>query len=170
MWDEVFPIEGHVESAVTVLVAVVPSLADWRRVQDEGWYRIPLRRAPQQIGAEYIAFYHPGCFGAWRWSIRTYAAVQEYRVVTRRELLPDEPDHPRALELYYRIALGPLQPLPHPVYSQRLRRVTFIRTDMEALFGASEICDLWRHEDRRVRLWRGLQISAPRATYRAHAA
>jgi hypothetical protein len=165
MWEDLDPAEESASGSPGVLVAVVPSVADWERIQREGWYRIPVQRAPRQIGAEYLAFYLPGCFGALRWSIRSYAAIRQYTLATRRDLLPGEPDHPRAAELYYRLELGPLQALPNPVISRRLRRVTFIRTDLETLYSAAEICDLWRREDPRARLWRGLRISSPRALY-----
>jgi hypothetical protein len=165
MWEDLDPAEQTASGSPGVLVAVVPSVADWERIQREGWYRIPVQRAPRQIGAEYLAFYHPGCFGALRWSIRSYAAIRQYSLASRRDLVPEEPDHPRAAALYYRLELGPLQALPHPVTSQRLRRVTFVRTDLETLFSANEICDLWRREDPRTRLWRGLRIGSPGARY-----
>jgi len=171
LWDDLEPLDERVGPAPSsVLVAVVPSLKDWERIQRERWYRIPLKRAPRQIGAEYLAFYHPGCFGDLRWSIRSYAAIQRYSLAPRRALLPEEGDHPRAGDLYYRLDLGPLQTLPHPVYSRRLRRVTFIHTDLETLFRAQEICELWAHEDARARLYRGLQIGSRSAIYQASAA
>lgn len=40
----------------TVLVAVLNNADDLRRAADEGWYRIPQRRAPRRIGADYLAF------------------------------------------------------------------------------------------------------------------
>ena len=46
-----------------VLVVLVNNLADWRRVVEEGWYRIPLRSAPQPVAASYLAFYQSRVFG-----------------------------------------------------------------------------------------------------------
>jgi hypothetical protein len=171
MWEEPWEAtEGQAEGAPRVLVAVVPSLADWERVCREGWYRIPLRRAPQRIGADYLAFYHPGCFEGLRWAIHYYAPILRYGVAPRRELLPEEAAHARADELYYKLELGPLQRLPRPIPSLRLRRVTFIHTDLAALLQATEINDLWRRPAPRERLWRGLQLSEPVALYGARAA
>ena len=171
MWQDLGEAEEEaMHPGHQVLVAVVPSLADWERVCREGWYRIPLRRAPSRIGAAYLAFYHPGCFGALRWAIHYYAPIHRYSVVPRRELLPDEAAHPRADELYYKLDLGPLQRLPRPIPSARLRRVTFIRTDLDTLLQAQEIGDLWRREPPKERLWRGLQLGEPAALYRAPAA
>ncbi|RIK36443.1 MAG: hypothetical protein DCC55_27325, partial [Chloroflexi bacterium] len=46
----------------TVLVVVVNNAEDLRRAAAEGWYRIPQRRAPRRIGADYLAFYQTGAF------------------------------------------------------------------------------------------------------------
>jgi hypothetical protein len=46
------------------------------------------------------------------------------------ELLPQEKDHPRALEDYFKIKLGEL---PQPVISRRWRRITFISTSLSRL-------------------------------------
>jgi hypothetical protein len=32
-----------------LLVVVMNNLEGWRRVQDEGWYRIPVKHAPQPM-------------------------------------------------------------------------------------------------------------------------
>jgi hypothetical protein len=130
----------------TVLVAVVPSLQDWDLVLEQGWYRIPLERAPRRIAADYVAFYHPKIFDELRWTIAYYAEVRRYTLVPRRELLPDQADHPRADALYYRIDLGPLLRLGQPIISRRLRRVTFIHTTLPRLLCAREIGELWAHE------------------------
>lgn len=148
-----------------VLVAVTPSARDWDLVRQEGWYRIPLARAPQRIGAEYLAFYHPGCLGATRWSIPAYAPILGYRVATRGELLPEEADHPRAAELYYRIALGELFSLTPPIPSRRLRRVTFIRTTLDRLLAAREINDLWWKEAPGAARQRALRLGELPAAY-----
>src|SRR5512139_856696 len=93
-----------------VLVVVVNDPADLARARDEGWYRIPLARAPQRVAADYLAFYQTGAFPPdERWQVQHLAPVSGYYLATRRELIPDEPDHPRADALYYRVALGPLQ-------------------------------------------------------------
>ena len=41
-----------------VLVAVMNNLENWQRVQDEGWYRIPVRHAPAPVPqVDIIAFF-----------------------------------------------------------------------------------------------------------------
>lgn len=135
------------------LVVVVNSALDWRRVQEEHWYRIPLRRAPRQAGAAFLAFYHTGIFEEERWSIYWYAPVRSVQILPRHILIPDEPAHPRAQELYLRYDLGPLEELPAPIPSRRLRRIVFIPTTLERLLSARDISQLWVKQSLQERLW-----------------
>jgi len=164
VWDEPYDIEEIEERSTDeerVLVAVVPSVRDWEIIQAERWYRIPVKRAPDRVGVHYLAFYYTGAFDdpALRWQVAYYAAVEGYRLARRVELLPNEPDHPRARDEYYKVELGPLQRLPHPIPSRRLRRVTFIPTTLTRLLAATEINDLWDRETAKGRLWRALRES-----------
>jgi hypothetical protein len=127
-----------------VLVAVVNNRRDWAIACEQGWYRIPVKRAPRRVGADYLAFYLTGAFpDEQRHRISTYAPIRAYRLATRAALLPDETDHPRAQDSYFKIEIGPLRRLARPVISRRLRRVTFIPTTLARLLNASEINDLW---------------------------
>jgi hypothetical protein len=141
--------DGRAERAASnqqdpsVLVAIVPGRRDWELVRQEGWYRIPVARAPRQMAVDYLAFYFPGCFGPWRWSVRCYSPVLRFEVLPRRLLLPDEADHPRAGALYYRLQLGPLETLAQPIPSRQLRRVTFLLTTLDRLLNAEELGELW---------------------------
>ena len=135
------------EEDARVLVVILNNERDFARVRDEGWYRIPVRTAPPQVAADYLAFYLTSIFGTERWSIPYVAPVLRYRLVRRRELLPEEADHPRADEWYYKVELGALRRLPRPIPSERLRRVTFIPTTLERLLNAREINDLWLRSD-----------------------
>ena len=141
------------------LAVVVASRRDWHRVCAEGWYRIPLKYAPQPVAAEYLAFYLTRRCGSQAWCVPAYAAV-------RRELIAAEPDHPRADDLYYRVALGPLQLLPRPLPSRRLRRVTFIPTTLETLLAADDVADLWETDGTRAVAWRHFPDAARKATQR----
>ena len=143
-----------------VLVVVVNDPADLDRAQREGWYRIPLARAPTRVAAEWLAFYQTGAFpAAERWAVRWLAPVRGYRLATRRELIPAEPDHRRAGDLYYRVTLGPLEPVEPPILSRRLRRITFIPTTLARLRGADEINDLWIKSSAQERLWSALKAA-----------
>jgi hypothetical protein len=126
----------------TVLVAYVPQPADFDRIRREGWYRIPQRHAPKEFQATYYAFYFGRHFGRQKWAIHYYARCLGHELVMRRLLLPEEPDHPRADELYFKVQLGPVQSLERPVVSLRWRRITFIHTTWDRLQDAREINDL----------------------------
>ena len=127
-----------------VLVAVVTRPVDLQHAREHGWYRIPLNRAPRALAADYLAFYQTAAFGGERWAVRFMAQVQRVSVATRAELLPAEDRHPRAAERYYRFALGSLQPLPAPIPSRRLRRISFIPTTYGQLLRARDVVELWR--------------------------
>lgn len=142
---------------IRVLVVVVNNLRDWDIACTEGWYRIPLNRAPKRIGADYLAFYFTRAFGEEAWAVRYAAPVSGIYVASRADLLPDEPDHPRAADLYYRVKIGPVEALPRPVPSQRLRRLAFLPTTMDRLLRAEEINDLWIREPLEERLWEVLR-------------
>lgn len=143
----------------TVLVVVVNNAEDLRRAAAEGWYRIPQRRAPRRIGADYLAFYQTGAFKAQEeaQSVTYYAPTRRYRLVTRRELLPDEASHPRADDYYFRIEIGPLQRLERPIPAARYRRVTFIHTTLDRLLTAQDVVDLFRKDDPFETLWHALR-------------
>ena len=149
-----------------VLVAVVNNEPDLARARDEGWYRIPVQRAPRRVAAEYLAFYQTRAFGDEGCAVNYYAPVRRFHVLTRAELLPDETDHPRAGDPYYKIEIGPLQRLPRPVPSRALRRIAFIPTTLSRLLAATEINDLWLRDNPQQRLWLALREAGLLVEYR----
>ena len=126
-----------------VLVAYMPKPSDFAIVQQESWYRIPEKHVPKGLYAEYLAFYFGRAFDDDKWAIRYYAPRLGHELLTRRALLPDEPNHPRADDLYYKVQLGPLHQLDRPIISLRWRRVTFIHTTWDRFVDATEINDLF---------------------------
>ena len=156
-WDVALAAEGWTgedeEGEEQVLVVVMNNRRDFEIARERGWYRIPLQRAPHQVGADYLAFYQTKAFGAERWAVNYYAPVRRYQIVTRAELLPEEAGHPRADDRYYKVEIGPLQRLPHPIPSRRLRRITFIPTTLRRLLSAQEINDLWCGGPSEEALW-----------------
>jgi hypothetical protein len=63
--------------------------------------------------------------------------------VRRRDLFPQECDHPRADAPYYKLQLGPLVELEEPIPSLRWRRVTFIESTWDRFVSAEEVNDLY---------------------------
>jgi len=141
----------------SVLIAVMTNPQDFARARDEHWYRIPVRSAPKFFPPDYIAFYFTKAFGDEAYSIRWYAQVRGHEMVTRRDLLPDEPDHPRADQRYYKLQLGKLVELPHPIPSRSLRRITFVLSNGKRLGEAWEINDLFLGPREHDLLWRALK-------------
>jgi len=146
-----------------ILVAVMTDPRDFEIARLLGWYRIPLRSAPKVVAVDYLAFYQTSAFGEEKSCIEYIAPVRGHEMVTRAELLKDEPDHPRAREEYYKIQIGPLERLPQPVQADRWRRITFLYTTGEYLLGARTIDDLVIHSEERQTLWRALRERAGRS-------
>ncbi len=127
-----------------VLVVYVPSPRDFAIIRTEGWYRIPVARAPKGLLAEAYAFYFGSQFGARRWAIHAWAPRLGHELTRRVDLLPAEADHARAEGLYYRIQLGEIQWLARPIVSLRWRRLAFVHTTWDRFESATEIGDLVR--------------------------
>ncbi|MGA2490196.1 MAG: hypothetical protein ABSF99_08420, partial [Anaerolineales bacterium] len=106
------------------------------------------------------AFYQPGTFGASGGRIEFLAPVRGHELTTRRELLRDEPDHPRANEEYFKIQLGPLERLGEPIIADKWRRLTFLYTTGEYFLKAQTLNDLVVQSDERQVLWQSLRERA----------
>ncbi len=150
----------NLPSTALILVTVAPNPRDLEIARVLGWYRIPLARAPKVIAVDYLAFYQPASFGERKWSIDFYAPVKGYELVTRCELLRNEPHHPRANEEYYKIILGDLLPLEKPIRAERWKRITFLYTIGEIFNQAEVISDLIVKSDDRELLWQALREKA----------
>ncbi|MEM8857774.1 MAG: hypothetical protein AAGD96_05610 [Chloroflexota bacterium] len=125
-----------------ILVAYVPSPNDFLHIQNENWYRIPMKYAPKGLYSEFIAFYFGRRFGNKKWAVHYLAENRGHELVRRIDLLPNEPNHKRAQEIYYRVQLGNLHQLERPIISLQWRRVLFIHTTGDRFQTASELNDL----------------------------
>ncbi len=147
--------------AEMVLVAFIPGPRDMEIARLLGWYRIPMRTAPKVVAVDWLAFYQPSSFGkGHQWAIEWAAPVRGHELVTRADLFKDEPDHPKASEEYYKIQLGPLVELPHPVQAGNWKRVTFLYTTGERLLQAETINQLTVRDEERMVLWQALRERA----------
>lgn len=149
-----------IEPTSLVLVAVINNPRDLEIARLLGWYRIPLRTAPKVIAVDYLAFYQTGAFGDEKWCIQYLAPVRGHELTTRQELLKTEPDHPRALEEYYKIQIGALERLAKPIQAETWRRITFLYTTGEYLSRANTINELVVQSDERQLLWQALRERA----------
>jgi hypothetical protein len=148
-----------------VLVAILPNQRDFDIARLFGWYRIPLKSAPKVISVDYLAFYQTKAFGKMRrWQIAYVAEIQGHELTRRRDLLKDEPDHPRAHEEYFKIQIGPLQRLARPIPADKWKRITFFYTTGEQFQTAQTINDLViKAQDERQVLWHSLRERALKA-------
>lgn len=131
-------------AADRVLVGVMNNQADFARARDEGWYRIPERSAPASAtDTAVLAFYFTRAFTGERWTVSWYAEVRGHELARRRDLLPDQADHPHAEERYYKLQIGPLLRREPPIPSLRWRRIAFIETTWDRFTAAEEVNDLY---------------------------
>lgn len=143
-----------------VLIVLLNNRRDREIARNDHWYRIPARKAPEHLTrARYLGFYLTKAFGDERWSIREYAPVQGHELARRRDLFPDEADHPRADDAYYQLQLGPLIQLARPITSRVGRRVLFIWTNGEKFSRAVELNDLLGTSDADDALWDALKAA-----------
>ena len=156
--------EGETRSPAAhdlVLVAILNRPRDLEIARTLGWYRIPLGTAPRTVRVDWLAFYLPAAFNAQRWSVRYLAEVRGIELLTRRELLYLEADHPRAALPYYKLQLGPLLELDPPIPARGWRRFSFLYTTGNRLYTALDLNQLRVPASRdRERLWRMLRDRA----------
>ena len=148
----------QIPSNALILVGIMPTLRDFEIARMLGWYRIPLKSSPKIVDVDYLAFYQGANFGSeHRWRIEFIAEYRGNELTTRRELLRDEKDHPRAAEEYYKIQIGPLIQLENPISSASWKRLTFVYTTGDLFSRAKIVNDLVvRSEDREI-LWKSLR-------------
>lgn len=127
-----------------VVVGVIRRQRDLRLARDAAWYRIPVAHWPRDVDCEFVAFFLSRAFGPLNGGIRYYAAMRGLELAYRRDLLPAEPDHRRADDVYYRVALGPLIEKRPPVLNPGRRRFAFITCTWERFAAAKDIRELYR--------------------------
>ena len=125
-----------------VLVGVVNRGKDLKILLEKRWYRIPLRHAPSKR-PDFIAFYQTRAFGRKGGAVQYYAPVRKFSVTTRKRLLPDEKNHPRAGDGYYRADLGRVRKTPRRIENRSRRRISFGFTTLGKLLKAAEISRLF---------------------------
>ena len=144
-----------------ILTAIIPSPRDLEIARVLGWYRIPFCFAPKIVRVDYIAFYQPAIFGKEHaHCVETFASVRGVELTTRREIIQNEPNHPRANEEYYKIQLGPLTQLKNSIRADKWKRITFLYTTGSRFVNAKTINDLVVRSDERKILWRTLRERA----------
>lgn len=140
-----------------VLVAIMNNQRDFAILQDEHWYRVPVKTAPKRWPPRWLAFYQTKIFDEDCWAINYYGRVRSIQVRRRRDLFPNEPPNPKSGRRYYQVHLHDLQRLTRPILSRRWRRIVFIPTTWAKFTSAIEINDLFDESPLEDRLWAELK-------------
>lgn len=130
-----------------VLVAVINRKRDFDHARDDHWYRIPQAKLTRGVNAEYIGFFLSRAFGEKNGGVHYYAQVKGIELAYRRWLLPEEHDHPRAEEKYYKVGLGELIEKDPPILNNSKRAIAFIYTTWDRFVQARTIADLYSKAD-----------------------
>lgn len=131
-----------------VLVALMPSAADFIIAREQHWYRIPVRNADKLVRPRwppvFVAFIFSSKFGAEANCITHYARVTDIQRASHSELFPAAQQLDAREKLYYKLLLSPLEALPDLVAGKRWDRYpVFIPTTSAKLFTAKTIDDLF---------------------------
>ncbi|MFW5709018.1 MAG: hypothetical protein ACOCX5_02235 [Chloroflexota bacterium] len=131
-----------------VLVGVIRRKSDLNLLLHERWYRIPELQMPHGVDTEYLAFFvGKRILRRSSSGIHYYGRVSGFELAHRRDLLPDEPAHPRATERYFRMALESVHLREPPITNNTNRTITFIYTTWDRFEAASTIHDLYSQAD-----------------------
>lgn len=125
-----------------VLVGVLNRQKDLEGVLKRHWYRIPAKHTPRRRPA-YLAFYQTRVFGKYGKAIRYYAPIKSSSLLRRIKLLPEEKDHPRAREYYYKFNLSKVRRTPHVIRNSSRRRISFGFTTLAKLQQSKQIGQLF---------------------------
>ncbi|MEX2161270.1 MAG: hypothetical protein WD751_05070 [Anaerolineales bacterium] len=144
-----------------VLVAFLPSRRDLEIARVLGWYRIPLKSAPRVVAVDYLAFYQPASFGdGHKWCIELIAPVLGHELVTREQLFKKDSEGPKAGHEYFKLSLGPVQPLTRAIPAASWKRLTFLYTTGERLLAATSVEELSVRDEERQVLFHALRERA----------
>ncbi len=140
-----------------VLVAILNNPADLSILQQEGWYRIPIRSAPRRWPPACLAFYQTSVFDHEAYAVRYWGRVSAIEKAKRTDLFSDEPLNPKTSKEYYRLRLERLEVLSTPILSHKPRKILFIPTTWKKFQNARVINDLFDESPLEDHLWEALK-------------
>lgn len=148
-----------------VLIGIMNRKADFEILQEELWYRIPVKSRPRAWPPDWLAIYHTSVFGADRYTVQYYGRVRRIERALRRDIFPAETPNLKSDREYYQIHLHQLERLRIPIVSAKPRRNPFIATTWCKFMEAGGINDLFDESPLEDQLWGELkarQIPAER--------
>lgn len=142
------------------LVALIPTINDWEIAKQFGWYRIPVKPAPnivKQGTIKYIAFYFPKAFKENAYQVCYSAKVTSISIKHRTEIFPDEPINSKSSKEYYLLHFDKLEQLKRTIKSSIPRRLLFVPTTEFKLFNAEEVNDLFNDSPLEEIVWKSFK-------------
>lgn len=113
-----------------VLIAVINRLKDLEILLGQKLYRIRANKVPKRRFT-HIAFYQTCAFGKNGKRVEYFGKTSKRYASTRRRLLPDEQDHPRAGRKYKVFIFKTVNKLPRPIKNTSSMRMLFGLVSLE---------------------------------------
>ncbi|OGO76108.1 MAG: hypothetical protein A3K41_16355 [Chloroflexi bacterium RIFOXYD12_FULL_57_15] len=141
-----------------MLLAIFKYKHSLTRLQDGGWYHIPVDRAPKSFkDTKWLCFYQGKIFEQDSYRAQFYGEIARRDIVPYRELFPNQMESKKGDAPYYRIYLKKLECLPKPILSLRPRRLSFVPTTPKKFHNAEQINDLFNDSELEDLLWEQLK-------------
>ena len=134
-------------------------------LQEEGWYHIPVDRAPKSWPPKWMCFYQGKAFEKEAYRVEYYGELESYETVPYRELFPNRTESEKSNWPYYRVRPKELKQLPQTIPSSRPRRLSFVPTTWAKFESAEQINDLFDESPLEDLMWKelkGLDVKAER--------
>lgn len=128
--------------ADAVVLALLRRQGDEQRLLQAGTYHLPITHSGLLDEVRAMAWYVPAWHADTPWSVRYWGTIADRWLTTRRLYLPEEPNHPRADNLYWVVRITHLERLDPVLPSARWRRIGIHRLSAAAVQRASELGDV----------------------------
>jgi hypothetical protein len=125
-----------------VLVGVINRKADLRLLLEKRQYRVPVRRMPDGVNADVLAFFISRPVRS-RSAIYHYAGLRGVELQRRVDILPSERHHPRANDLYWLCQLDVIRDTQPPIVNGARQTIAFIYTTWDRFADAVTVRDLY---------------------------
>lgn len=171
-------------AAIDTLAVLTNTPADLLLARDQHWYRTrssrPLPDVLRRGQIKWLAFYQTAAFPAGeRFCVRYRAPLLGHAQVPYHTLFPDLPPSDKSDQLYHKLAVGPLEALPRPIYGVEGwgRARVLVPTTTQKLLTADSLDDLFHDSPLEDRLWTAIkekqwlaqrQVTLPTASKRNH--
>ena len=126
-----------------VLIGVVSRKRDLTLLLERGIYRIPVSVMPDGVYADVLGFFLNSSITHSKGGIYHYAVLRGVELQHRRDILPDEKNHPRADERYWLCQCSTIRPTNPPILNPNRHAFAFIKTTWDRFADALTVDDLY---------------------------